>query len=520
MIKEANNKIKKNSILDLQKIKVSVVIPTFNSLPTLIKCIESVLRQTKKPLEIIVVDNNSKDQTYQIIRERFPIVKIFRLSKNYGVTGGRNYGYYKVSKSANFVLFFDHDMVADRNMLKNMLQVAVKDGRIGIVTPKIFYLSDKNVVWSAGTDINLWTGQVLFRGGRDLGQFDKDEEVGVAPACLLVRKELLDSGIRFESKYFATFEDTDFCFRAKDKGYLTYYSAQAKAYHDIFMDKDKEAYRLLSRAYYVARNRILFMRDFGKITFWFFVPLYAFYYFRLAFRYKKLKSWFSYLKGVFDGIFYNNCYLSLPFSYLWTIRRLSGDDVKTVLDLGCGTGEYMKFVSYKKNWRVFGVEIYPEAIEQTIASGVYERIYKSDVLKLPKSLTSKKFDLVFSLQVIEHVPKHRVFKNLSNWEKLSRKRILITTTNGFIEYEPVGEEKETNPFQKHLSGWNPNDFTKRGYSVYGQGLKYIWGVNGLARSMPKFLLPVFSFISYLFSFFVYLYPNLGLILIAKKEVKI
>lgn len=498
--------------------KVSVVIPTYNSVKTLEKCIDSILKQTHKPFEVIVVDNNSSDHTYQKIRKNFPFVRVFRLSKNYGVTGGRNYGYYYASRKSEYVLFFDHDMIADKNMLKNMLEVANSDHKIGIVTPKIYYFSDKKIIWSAGTDINLWTGRVIFRSGKDEGQYNKDQEVGVAPACLLVKRRLLES-LRFDNKYFATFEDTDFCFRAKNIGYLTYYSSKAKAYHDISMDKEKEAYRLLDRGYYVARNRIIFMKEFGKITFLFFIPLYAFYYLKLAIKYRKFKSWFNYLKGVIDGILYTNCYLFMPFSYAWIIRKLIGDGIKTVLDIGCGTGEYMQCLSCKKDWRIVGVEIYPKAIEQAIASGVYDKVYKSSILKLPQSLRKKKFDLVFSSQVVEHMPKKLALKSIADWERLANRRVLITTTNGFIEYEPIEKEKDDNPFQKHLSGWLPDDFIKRGYSVYGKGLKYIWGVNGCARTMPKFLIPVFSLISYLASFFVYIYPAFGLILIAKKEIK-
>jgi len=92
---------------------------------------------------------------------------------------------------------------------------------------------------------------------------------------------------------------------AKRAGFKTYYAPKAIAYHKIPEDPKEEAERLLSRAYFVARNRILFMKDFGKPTFWFFLPIYFFYYLRLALKYKRINAIINYLKGSINGILEN-----------------------------------------------------------------------------------------------------------------------------------------------------------------------------------------------------------------------
>lgn len=287
--------------------KISVIVPTYNSWKTLGGCIDSILKQTLKPLEVIIVDNASTDETEEEIKKltinhRQLTIKYSKNRKNLGVTGGRNCGIKEASKKSDYLFFFDHDMVADKKMLEELVKVAEMDKSIGIVTPKIYYFSNRKKIWSSGTGINLWTGQVLFRGGEDTGQYDKVEEVQVAPAAMLVKRQVIKKIKRFDDKYFATFEDTDFCFRAKRAGFKTYYAPNAVAYHKIPEDAKEEAERLLSRAYFVARNRILFMRDFGKPTSWLFLPIYFFYYLRLALRYKRFKAIFSYLKGSINGI--------------------------------------------------------------------------------------------------------------------------------------------------------------------------------------------------------------------------
>ncbi len=284
--------------------KVSVIIPTYNSWNTLKRCIVSIQKQSLKVREIIVVDNASIDGTSIRIKKNFPNVKLFTLSKNTGVTGGRNAGIKKADLSSQYLLFFDHDMVANKNMIKELVILAQSENSIGIVTPKIYYWGNKKRIWSAGTGINLWTGRIIFRGGEDKGQYEHATEVQVAPAALLVKKSVLAKIKSFDDNYFATYEDTDFCFRARAKGFKTYYVPKAIAYHILSWNSKDDIDRILSRGYWVGRNRVIFMKKFGKnfLIFMFFLPMFVFYYFILALRNNRLKNWITFLKGTLSGL--------------------------------------------------------------------------------------------------------------------------------------------------------------------------------------------------------------------------
>lgn len=286
------------------KKRISVIIPTFNSWVTLKPCIVSIYKQTYLSSEIIVVDNNSTDATSSNIKKYFPKVKLIKLQKNTGVTGGRNAGIKAADKKSDYLLFLDHDMVADLDMLKNLMIVAGENPTYGILTPKIFYWEDQKRIWAAGTNINLWTGQVLFRGGQDKGQFDKCEEVQVAPAAILVKEQVLKKIHGFDNRYFATYEDTDFCFRARKFGFKTIYVPSAIAFHKISPNQNQEQNRLLSRSFWIGRNRILFMKDFGKNFYLFlaFSLIYLVYFAKLALEQKDYKSFLNYLTGLSSGI--------------------------------------------------------------------------------------------------------------------------------------------------------------------------------------------------------------------------
>lgn len=502
-----------------KKIRVSVVIPTYNSWFTLKDCISSIQKQTLKPLEVVVVDNASSDATSQKVKAMFPEVKLITLIKNTGVTGGRNEGIRMVSVSSNYLLFFDHDMVADRKMLEELVNISQSDKTIGIVTPKIYYSDDKTRIWAAGTGINLWSGQILFRGGKDVGQFETAEEIQVAPAVLLVKKLVISKLKSFDDRYFATYEDTDFCFRAKKIGFKVFYAPEAVAYHKIPSDPQKESIRLLLRAYWIGRNRILFMKDFGNnfLIFTLFLPIYALYYVRLALRFNKFNSWVSFLYGCLDGMLAVLIQeKKLPFSSISIVRSAVGD-VRTILDLGCGYGYLMKAISRDENWEITGVDADSNSLRLASSSLVYKDLIIGDLETVARGLIKKKkkFDVVLVSQVIEHLTKQKGERVLDLIEKLVLKRIVITTPNGFMEQ--IEESLDGNIHQAHLSGWQKEDFVKRGYEVKGMGFKLIWSFSGLGRTNFKIFVFIFRVIGWIMAPFTYYFSVLGASLVAVKS---
>lgn len=501
------------------RLKISVIIPTYNSWGTLRDCLISVQKQTLELFEIIVVDNASSDDTSDKVKKNFPNVRLITLKKNTGVTGGRNTGIRNANLSADYLFFFDHDMVADKNMLKELTKVAEMDPNIGIITPKIYYWGNKKRIWSAGTGINLWTGQILFRGGQDIGQYETENEVQVAPAVLLVKRLVINKLRSFDDRYFATYEDTDFCFRAKRDGFKVFYAPRAIAYHKIPSDPERESRRLLSRAYWIGRNRILFMKDFGSnfLIFTLFLPIYTIYYIRLALRYNKFNSWISFLHGCANGMLTVLIpEKKLPFTSISIIRNAVGDEVRTVLDLGCGYGGLMKAISRDESWEVTGVDADSNSLQSARNTPAYKYLIKGDLETVVRGLIKKKqkFDVVLMSQVIEHLTKQKGERILDLIEKLVIKRIVITTPNGFMEQ--IEESLDGNIHQEHLSGWQKEDFAKRGYEVNGVGFKLIWSFSGLGRTNFKMSVIIFRMIGWIVAPFTYYFSALGVGLVAVK----
>lgn len=91
----------------MKNLKISVIIPTHNAEKFIVRTINSVLNQTYKDYELIIVDDASEDNTIATIRTRFPKIRISRLKKNLGQAGARNRGIERAK--GEYIAFLDHD---------------------------------------------------------------------------------------------------------------------------------------------------------------------------------------------------------------------------------------------------------------------------------------------------------------------------------------------------------------------------------------------------------------------------
>lgn len=287
--------------------KVSIVIPTYNRREDVLECLLSLKRQDYPNYEIIVVDNASTDGTAEAIKQRFPDMKLVKSQKNLGVTGGRNLG----AKHANgdYVLFLDHDTVVDGRMLFELTSVMHNDSSIGLAGPIVYYYDDPRRIWAAGTSISLISGRISFNfaDAIDHGQFNNTMEVQVLPAALLVKKEVLNKVEPFDDTFFAVYEDTDFCFRVREAGYKVVCVPKAKIWHKTPLDRRVQALWVLSRAYYIARNRIIFMKKHvGNLRLALFLTIflwvYALYYILKSFQFMKMRYAVDFWNGIIDGL--------------------------------------------------------------------------------------------------------------------------------------------------------------------------------------------------------------------------
>lgn len=207
--------------------------------------------------------------------------------------------------------------------------------------------------------------------------------------------------------------------------------------------------------------------------------------------------------------------LIIPFTYHWIMKKAIGSP-KTLLDLGCGNGDFSYDLFKNDKFQITGVELYPESIKQAKSKNIYSKVVKGDIVKLPIGL-KKHYDVVLVSQAIEHLTKKKGHKAIQEWEKRA-KRVVISTPVGFVPFHQLElSEQDQNPYQKHLSGWEVRDFEKMGYKVYGQGWGFLYR-NSFIKQLPSIFFPIINIISFITSPVMYFSPRLAMYQIAVKEI--
>ena len=298
----------------MNKHGVTVVIPSFNCKSNLFRLLNSLKKTTITPLEIIVVDNGSKDNSLTEGKRKYKKVKwVDAGAENIGQTGCYNLGFAHANRN-NHITMIDSDVIVEPSTIKNLVKKLESEKKIGIVTPMILYLKHKNWVNQAGSYVDLKTGRVKVGWGPKK-DYLKPMEVQNSGTLMMFKRELVNKIGGFDD-WFLCYFDPDYCLRAKKAGFSMWYEPSAVCYHDQSKDPKVWRPRVLGRAYLLGRNRVLFMRKFGNmVTFSFFLPLLLTFYLVESIRYSKPEKFFQLTWGSIVGYFYplnKNLYIPLP----------------------------------------------------------------------------------------------------------------------------------------------------------------------------------------------------------------
>lgn len=221
---------------------VSICILTLNHIEITKKCLTSLMK-TEFPgkLEIILVDNGSVDNTPEWLIEfqnRFnskDVTIVLLLNKeNRGCTGGRNQAC--MLATGEYVVILDNDVeIIQTDWLKKMIEFFNQQENIGIVGPKMLYPDEPDKIQQTGLGVTK-NGKIGY-WGQGKNRYDEAyctvrELQGYPAACWLMKKSLFDEIGYFDDIYYpVNFEDVDFCYRVRQKGYRILYYPDVEMYH-------------------------------------------------------------------------------------------------------------------------------------------------------------------------------------------------------------------------------------------------------------------------------------------------
>ena len=216
---------------------VYIIIVNWNGEKVIIDCLNSLSRLDYDNYKILVVDNNSSDNSVNEINRLFPTVRVLELNKNYGFTEGNNKGFMSILEdNPKYVIFLNNDTEVDPNFIKPLVTALEKNPKTGQTVPKIYYADQRNKIWFAGGKINLWAGQIKHIGIRknDSDEFNISKETHYATGCCfaMCTTDFNELG-GFDPSYPMYCEDVDLSLRMKNKGQIVYFVPDSKVYHKI-----------------------------------------------------------------------------------------------------------------------------------------------------------------------------------------------------------------------------------------------------------------------------------------------
>jgi len=220
---------------------LSIVIVTFNSAAVIGECLRSIEReQTSNIFETIVVDNGSTDGTPDLVRSEFPWVNLLADHGNLLFAGGNNYGFKQATSSLIFML--NPDTVIHPGALHHLVAFANAHPQAGMIAPHLVN-PDGSLQHNTFRFPDLQ--QALYGFFERLAPIDSPQNgrypsadyervravEHILGAALLFRRDLYDRLPGMDEKFGIYFEETDWCYRARQAGWQLLYTPEATITH-------------------------------------------------------------------------------------------------------------------------------------------------------------------------------------------------------------------------------------------------------------------------------------------------
>lgn len=238
---------------------VTIVTINYNQLGLTCELLDSLRRVTYPAVEVIVVDNNSKEDPTTVITERYPEVKLIVSRENLGFAGGNNLGI-KASRG-EYILFLNNDTEVAPGFLEPLVELFQANPQAGAASSKILYYNSGETIQYAGSSrIDPFTGRSKRIGylEKDNGQYSSVKETDLAHgAAMMVPRRVIDEIGMMPEFFFLYYEEVDWCESIKRGGYKIYVVPASKVYHKESMSIGKGS---TLKTYYMTRNRLLYMR--------------------------------------------------------------------------------------------------------------------------------------------------------------------------------------------------------------------------------------------------------------------
>ena len=269
---------------------VSIVIVTYNSSYYIENCLRSLLRIEYKPVEIIIVDCASNDDTLKILSRYEKKINLIKSGKNLGYSGGCNLG--AKNSSGKYLLFLNPDTVVDIKFLKPLVaKIEKEDEKTVACQPLVYLLKEKKINLSG--KITNYLGFDWVRDFNETNYSEDKELVSLSGSAFLIKSTIFQKAGGYDELYFMYYEDTDLSWRLRLMGFNFLFVPESIVYHDYKYVPKEEYLSMKKKIYLNERNRIItLLKNYSTKTLIIILP--AFLIMELSlFVYFWFKGWFT-----------------------------------------------------------------------------------------------------------------------------------------------------------------------------------------------------------------------------------
>lgn len=251
--------------------KVSIVLVNYKNYNDTLKCLKSLEKINYPNISIIVVDNDSKDNSVEILRKHTDNqVKIVESGFNGGFAFGNNIGIrMALAENSDYVLLLNNDTIVDRDFLAPLIFAAENEKNVGIVSSRIMFYPDTDKIWYAGGRIDWNNLRAIHYGLKEQltdKYLNKTTVDFASGCCMLIPKEVIKAVGLLPEEYFMYFEDMDYCIKVMDKGFKIKYVPESVIYHCVSSSSGGDGSPFIIE--WQARSRRIFWKKYSsRVTF-------------------------------------------------------------------------------------------------------------------------------------------------------------------------------------------------------------------------------------------------------------
>lgn len=229
--------------------KLSLIILNYNSFFWLKKCLSSInehyLHNSKFSIKTIVVDNNSSDQSIEVVKKEFKWVELIELKENKGFSAGNNIALKQAESEYVMLLNSDTELTTQSNLDK-LIEFMDANPKIAVATPKLV-LNDDNLDWASHRgEPTLWASlsyylglEKLFPNSKQFTQYHQKHLDLTIPhqidacsgAAMMIRTSYMKQVGYLDERFFMYAEDLDWCKRFREAGHQVWYFPEITVIH-------------------------------------------------------------------------------------------------------------------------------------------------------------------------------------------------------------------------------------------------------------------------------------------------